>query len=67
MSKIRIANPQPGCEKYTTASRAERYVQRKEAVIINGELRFLSSVDQRQMQAFIQTVQSERRASDVYI
>jgi hypothetical protein len=67
MSKIRIANPQPGREKYTTVSRAERYVRRKEAVIFDGMLHFLSSIDQRRMQAFIQTVQSERRASDVYI
>jgi hypothetical protein len=38
MSKIRIANPQPGSAKYTTGSQAERYVRRKEALIIGGEL-----------------------------
>jgi hypothetical protein len=67
MSRIRIANPQPGSAKYASVSRAERYVRRKEAVIVDGMLHFLSSVNQRRMQAFIQTVQSERRASDIYI
>jgi hypothetical protein len=67
MSKIRIANPQPGSAKYTTVSRAERYVRRKEAVWIDGELHFLSPTEQRQMQTFVQTIKSERRASDVYI
>ncbi len=43
MSKIRIANPQPGSARYTTASRAARYVRRKEAVIVESELHFLSS------------------------
>ncbi len=38
MSKIRIANPQSGREKYTTVSRAEQYVRRKEAVIVHGML-----------------------------
>ena len=67
MSKIRIANPQPGSAKYTTVSRAERYVRRKEAVLVDGELHFLSPTEQRRMQAFVQTIKSERRASDVYI
>jgi len=67
MSKIRIANPQPGREKYTTASRAESYIRRKEAVLIDGALHFLSPAEQRRTQTFIQTVKSERRASDVYI
>ena len=67
MPKIRIANPQPGCAKYTTANQAERYVRRREAVIVDGELHFLSPADQRRMQSFIQNMQSERRASDVYI
>jgi len=67
MSKIRIANPQPGCAKYTTASQAERYVRRKKAALVNGELRFLAPNEQRRMAAFIQTIHSERRASDVYI
>ncbi len=42
-------------------------MRRKEAVIIDGELHFLSPTEQRRMQALIQTVQSERRASDAYI
>ncbi len=67
MSRIRIANPQPGSAKYATVSRAERYVRRKEAVIIDGELHFISPAEQRRMRSFIQTTQSERRASDVYI
>jgi hypothetical protein len=67
MAKIRIANPQPGSAKYTTVSRAERYVRRKEAVLMDGELHFLSPTEQRQMQTFVQTIKSERRASDVYI
>jgi hypothetical protein len=67
MSRIRIANPQPGSAKYTSVSRAERFVRRKEAVIIDGEMHFLSPTQQRKMQAFVQTIQSERRASDVYI
>jgi hypothetical protein len=67
MSRIRIANPQPGSARYTSASRAERYVRRKEAVIIDGILHFLSSMGQRRMQVFIQNIQSERRAIDAYI
>ena len=67
MSRIRIANPQPGRAKYASVSRAERYVRRKEAVIIDGELHFLSPAEQRRMRTFIQTVRSERRVSDVYI
>ena len=67
MSRIRIANPQPGSAKYTSASRAERFVRRKEAVMLDGQLKFLSPTEQRQMQTFAQTIQSERRAGDVYI
>jgi hypothetical protein len=67
MSRIRIANPQPGSAKYASVSRAERYVCRKEAVIIDGELHFLSPTEQRRMRTFVQNIQSERRASDVYI
>jgi hypothetical protein len=67
MSRIRIANPQRGSAKYTTASRAERYVRRKEAVMINGEQHFLTPAERWKMRTFIQTVLSERRASDVYI
>ena len=67
MSRIRIANPQLGTAKYTTASRAERYVRRKEALIIDGELHFLSPTEQRRPRTFNQTIQSERRASDVYV
>jgi hypothetical protein len=67
MSRIRIANPQPGSAKYTTASQVKRYVRRKEAVLVDGELHFLSPAEQRQLRTFLQTVQSERRASDVYI
>jgi hypothetical protein len=33
MSRIGIANPQPGSAQYASVSRAERYVRRKEAVI----------------------------------
>jgi hypothetical protein len=67
MSRIRIANPQPGSAKYASVSRAERYVRRKEAVMVGGELHFLSPTEKRKMQAFVKTIQSERRASDVYI
>jgi hypothetical protein len=67
MSKVRIANPQPGSARYTTVHQAERYVRRKEAVMVDGELHFLSSAEQRRMRIFIQIIQSERRASDVYI
>ena len=67
MSRIRIANPQPGSAKYTSAGRAERFVHRKEAVIIDGELHFLSPTEQRKMQTFVQTIQSEIGARDVYI
>jgi hypothetical protein len=38
MSRIRIANSQPGSAKYTSASRAERYVRCKKSVMIDGEL-----------------------------
>jgi hypothetical protein len=67
MSKIRIANPQPGSSRYTTTSQAERYVRRKEAVIIGNALHFLSPAEQRHMQNIDRIIQSERRASDVYI
>jgi hypothetical protein len=67
MSKIRIANPQPGSARYTTVHQAERYVRRKEAAIVDGELHFLSSAKQRCMRTFIRIIQSERQASDVYI
>ena len=46
MSKIRIANPQPGSARFTTSSRAARYVRRKEAVIVEGELHFGAAFDQ---------------------
>ena len=42
-------------------------MRRREAVIIDGKLHFLSPMEQRRMQTFIQIIQSERRASDVYI
>ena len=67
MSKIRVANPQPGSAKYTTAGQAERLVRRKQAVMVDGVLHFLSPTEQRQMKTFIQTIKSERRASDIYI
>jgi hypothetical protein len=35
--------------------------------MVDGELHFLSSTEQRKMRTFVQTIQSERRASDVYI
>jgi hypothetical protein len=55
MSKIGIANPQPGSAKYTTASQAERYVRRKEAVIVNGELHSLSPTDKNRSRIRIHT------------
>jgi hypothetical protein len=67
MSKIRIANPQPGCAKYTTANQAERYLRRKEAVIINGMLHFLFSEERRRKLAVNPIIHSERHASDVYV
>ncbi len=67
MSRIRIANPQPGTAKYTTASRAERYVRRKEALIIGGELHFLSPTEQRRLRTLNHAIQSERRAGDVCV
>jgi hypothetical protein len=65
--KIRIANPQPGSARHTTIQQAERYVRRGEAVLIGQELHFLSDVEQRRMHSIEQQIQSERRASDVYI
>jgi hypothetical protein len=35
--------------------------------MVDGVLHFLSPTEQRKMQTFAQTIQSERRASDVYI
>jgi hypothetical protein len=67
MSRIRIANPHPGSARYTTASQAERYVRRKEAVIVNSELHFLSPTEQRFMQTIDRIIPSEQRASDVYV
>lgn len=67
MPKIRIANPHPGCAKYTTVNQAERYLRRKEAVIIDGLLHFLSPTERRRKLELNPIIQSERRASDVYI
>jgi hypothetical protein len=67
MPKIKIANPLPGCAKYTTVSQAERYLRRKDAVIIDGMLHFLSPDERRRKLAIYPIIQSERRASDVYI
>lgn len=67
MPKIRIANPQPGCAKYTSVNQAERYVRRKQAVMIDGMLRFLSPDERRRKLAIGPIIQSERRSSDVYI
>jgi hypothetical protein len=67
MSKVRIANPLPGSSRFTTASQAERYVRRKEAVIIDSVLHFLSPAEQRHMRNVERIIQSERRASDVYV
>ena len=67
MPKIRITNPQPRCAKYTTASQAERFVRRGQAVLFGNELTFLSSVEKRQLNAAEQQLRAERCASDVYI
>jgi hypothetical protein len=67
MPKIRMANPHPGCAKYTTVNQAERYLRRKEAMIIDGMLYFLSPTERRQKLALHPIIQSERRASNVYI
>jgi len=67
MPKIRIANPQPGSAKYTSINQAEGFNRRKQAVIIDGMLRFLSPTEQRRMQTAARVIHSERRASDVYI
>jgi hypothetical protein len=42
-------------------------VRRKKAVMIDGELHFLSRAEEWQMNTFIQTVKSVRRDNDVYI
>ena len=42
-------------------------MRRKQAVMVDGVLHFLSPTERRQIRTFIQNVQSERRASDVYI
>ena len=64
---MRIANPQPGCAKYTSVNQAERFVRRKQAAIVDGMLRFLSPTELRRNQTAIRAIKSERRASDVYI
>jgi hypothetical protein len=67
MPKIRIANPQPGCARYTTVNQAERYLRRKEAMIIDGMLHFLSPDERRLKLALNPIILSERRDSDVYV
>lgn len=69
MSKaIRIANPKPGSARYTTIAQADRYVRKGEAVLVGGELNFLTDAEQRHLQNIErQITRSERRASDVYI
>lgn len=68
MSKIKIANPKPGCTRYTTESQAERYVRRGEAVQIGNELHFLSETEQKRLRNIERHIQqSERCGSDVYI
>lgn len=67
MSRIRIANPQPGSARYTSASQAARYVQRGEAVQIGHELHFRSSSEQRHQRNIERQIGQERRCSDVYV
>ena len=67
MPKIRIANPHPGCARYTTVNQAERYLRRKEAMIIDGMLHFLSPDERRLKLALNPIILSERRDSDVYV
>jgi hypothetical protein len=69
MSKIRIANPQPGCARYTSEAQAERYVRRKEAVLIGRNLHFLCATEQRHQRNIeiqIETA-STRERSDAYV
>jgi hypothetical protein len=66
--KISIVNPRPGSTKLTTASQAERYVRRGEAVLNGRELTFLTEAERRhKVNVEKQISISERRASDVYI
>jgi hypothetical protein len=69
MSKIRIANPQPGSAQYTTILRAKRYVHRGEAVLIGQEVHFLSAIEQRHQQNIEKQIAAceGRKASDIYV
>jgi hypothetical protein len=42
METIRIANPQPGGQSYTSTTRAQHFVRRGIAVVNDGMLHFLS-------------------------
>lgn len=71
MSKIRIENPRPGCAKYTSASEAERFVRRGQAVLIGQVLHFLSAAEIRHVASVeAQLARSAARGrdySDVYV
>lgn len=67
MPKIKIANPQPGRSKYTSANQAERYVRRGEAVLIGSVLHFLTPEEIRRQRSIERVIASEHHASDVYI
>jgi len=69
MPKIRIANPQPGSAKYTTASQADRYVRRGEAVLIGKTLHFLTDAEQRHQRNIERHISAgeSRSRSDVYV
>lgn len=67
MPKIRIANPRPGCAKYTTESQAQRLVARGEAVMFGRTLEFLSEADQAHMRNIERQLSRERTGSDVYM
>lgn len=67
MSKIRIANPRPGCAKFTTESQAARLVASGKAVLFGRTLEFLSEADQANMRRIEKQLSQERTGSDVYM
>ena len=43
MKTVQIANPQPGGQTYTSTKRADQFIRRGIAVMINGRLNFVTS------------------------
>jgi hypothetical protein len=68
MPKIEIANPQPGCARYTTVNQAERFVRRGDAVLLGHILHFLQEAEKQHMRNILPHINPQpRKHSDVEV